>query len=150
MVAKEGCASLASALISNPSHLKELDLTYNHPGESGVKLLSARLEDPHCRLETLRVEHGGKTRIKQGLTKYACELRLVPNTANRLLSLSVGNRKVISVRKPRLYPEQPQRFDAWKQVLCRECLTGRCYWEVEWSGSTAIAATYKGIIRKGE
>ncbi|XP_035379322.1 NACHT, LRR and PYD domains-containing protein 3-like isoform X1 [Electrophorus electricus] len=54
MVTEEGCSSLASALRSNPSHLKELDLTYNHPGESGVKLLSARLEDPHCRLETLR------------------------------------------------------------------------------------------------
>uniref|UniRef100_A0AAY5ET72 SPRY-associated domain-containing protein n=1 Tax=Electrophorus electricus TaxID=8005 RepID=A0AAY5ET72_ELEEL len=55
LVTEEGCSSLASALRSNPSHLKELDLTYNHPGESGVKLLSARLEDPHCRLETLRL-----------------------------------------------------------------------------------------------
>uniref|UniRef100_A0AAY5ESS5 NACHT domain-containing protein n=1 Tax=Electrophorus electricus TaxID=8005 RepID=A0AAY5ESS5_ELEEL len=47
LVTEEGCSSLASALRSNPSQLKELDLTYNHPGESGVKLLSARLEDPH-------------------------------------------------------------------------------------------------------
>ncbi|XP_076850030.1 NLR family CARD domain-containing protein 3-like isoform X3 [Brachyhypopomus gauderio] len=54
LVTEEGCSSLASALSSNPSHLKELDLTYNHPGDSGVKLLSARLEDPHCRLDTLR------------------------------------------------------------------------------------------------
>ncbi|KAG9278179.1 NLR family CARD domain-containing protein 3-like [Astyanax mexicanus] len=53
MITDKGCCSLASALISNPSHLKELDLTYNHPGESGVKLLSARLEDPHCKLEKL-------------------------------------------------------------------------------------------------
>ncbi|KAG9262176.1 NLR family CARD domain-containing protein 3-like, partial [Astyanax mexicanus] len=54
LVTEEGCSSLASALNLNPSHLKELDLTYNHPGESGVNLLSARLEDPHCSLETLR------------------------------------------------------------------------------------------------
>uniref|UniRef100_A0A3B1IKD4 NACHT domain-containing protein n=2 Tax=Astyanax mexicanus TaxID=7994 RepID=A0A3B1IKD4_ASTMX len=53
MITEKGCCSLASALIANPSHLKELDLTYNHPGESGVKLLSARLEDPHCKLEKL-------------------------------------------------------------------------------------------------
>uniref|UniRef100_A0A3B1K0U4 NACHT domain-containing protein n=1 Tax=Astyanax mexicanus TaxID=7994 RepID=A0A3B1K0U4_ASTMX len=53
MITDKGCCSLASALISNPSHLKELDLTYNHPGESGVKLLSARLDDPHCKLEKL-------------------------------------------------------------------------------------------------
>ncbi|XP_056238562.1 NACHT, LRR and PYD domains-containing protein 12-like isoform X3 [Seriola aureovittata] len=53
LVTEEGCASLASALTSNPSHLRELDLSYNHPGDSGVKLLSAGLEDPHWRLETL-------------------------------------------------------------------------------------------------
>ncbi|KAL1277474.1 hypothetical protein QQF64_024147 [Cirrhinus molitorella] len=43
MVTEEGCAALASALSSNPSHLRELDLSYNHPGESGVKLLSITL-----------------------------------------------------------------------------------------------------------
>ncbi|XP_045073692.1 ribonuclease inhibitor-like isoform X4 [Coregonus clupeaformis] len=54
LVTEKGCTFLASALESNPSHLKELDLSFNHPGDSGVKLLSARLEDPHCRLEKLR------------------------------------------------------------------------------------------------
>ncbi|KAI4876821.1 hypothetical protein NFI96_027440, partial [Prochilodus magdalenae] len=54
MVTEEGCSYLDSALSENPSHLKELDLSYNHPGDTGVKLLSARLEDPHCRLDMLR------------------------------------------------------------------------------------------------
>uniref|UniRef100_A0A3B3Q7G5 NACHT LRR and PYD domain-containing protein n=1 Tax=Paramormyrops kingsleyae TaxID=1676925 RepID=A0A3B3Q7G5_9TELE len=53
-VTEAGCASLASALKSNPSHLRELDLSYNHPGESGVRLLSAGLEDPSCKLEKLK------------------------------------------------------------------------------------------------
>uniref|UniRef100_A0A3B3RGL4 NACHT domain-containing protein n=1 Tax=Paramormyrops kingsleyae TaxID=1676925 RepID=A0A3B3RGL4_9TELE len=53
-VTEEGCSSLASALRSNPSHLRELDLSYNHPGDSGVKLLSAVLEDPSCKLEKLK------------------------------------------------------------------------------------------------
>ncbi|KAK0133808.1 NLR family CARD domain-containing protein 3 [Merluccius polli] len=52
MVTQEGCASLASALSSNPSHLRELDLSYNHP--AGDSLLSAGLEDPGWRLDTLR------------------------------------------------------------------------------------------------
>uniref|UniRef100_A0A8C4DS31 Uncharacterized protein n=1 Tax=Dicentrarchus labrax TaxID=13489 RepID=A0A8C4DS31_DICLA len=54
MITEEGCSSLASALRSNPSHLRELDLNYNHPGDSGVELLSAGLEEPHWRLDTLR------------------------------------------------------------------------------------------------
>ena len=54
LITQEGCASLASALSSNPSHLRELDLSYNHPGDSGAALLSAGLEDPRWRLDTLR------------------------------------------------------------------------------------------------
>ncbi|XP_076875792.1 NLR family CARD domain-containing protein 3-like isoform X4 [Brachyhypopomus gauderio] len=149
LVTEEGCSSLASALSSNPSHLKELDLTYNYPGDSGVKLLSARLEDPHCRLDTLRVDHAGKIRLKPGLRKYACELTLDPNTAHTLLSLSEGNKKVTCVEKQQTYPDHPDRFDHWEQVMCRESLTGRCYWEAECSGTAGIAVTYKGISRKG-
>ncbi|XP_076851498.1 NACHT, LRR and PYD domains-containing protein 3-like isoform X3 [Brachyhypopomus gauderio] len=150
LVTEEGCSSLASALSSNPSHLKELDLTYNHPGDSGVKLLSARLEDPHCRLDTLRVDHAGKISLKPGLRKYAYELTLDPNTAHTLLSLSEGNRKVTCVEEQQTYPDHPERFDGWSQVMCRESLTGRCYWEVECSGDAGIAVTYKGISRKGD
>ncbi|KAJ8245560.1 hypothetical protein GJAV_G00272050 [Gymnothorax javanicus] len=44
-VMQRGCDSLASALSSNPSHLRELDLRYNHPGDSGVRALSAAKPD---------------------------------------------------------------------------------------------------------
>ncbi|XP_048854597.1 NACHT, LRR and PYD domains-containing protein 12-like isoform X1 [Brienomyrus brachyistius] len=148
-VTEEGCSSLASALRSNPSHLRELDLSYNHPGDSGVKLLSAVLEDPSCKLEKLNVDHGGECRTRPGLQKYSCQLTLDPNTANRFLSLSGGNRKVTGgAEQP--YPDHPERFDSWNQVLCRESLTGRCYWEAEWDGvAVLIGVTYKGIGRKG-
>uniref|UniRef100_A0A3B4FKY7 FISNA domain-containing protein n=1 Tax=Pundamilia nyererei TaxID=303518 RepID=A0A3B4FKY7_9CICH len=53
-IREKGCISLASALTSNPFSLKELDLSYNCPGDLGAKLLSAKLKDPQCSLETLR------------------------------------------------------------------------------------------------
>ncbi|XP_071380139.1 NACHT, LRR and PYD domains-containing protein 3-like isoform X2 [Centroberyx affinis] len=149
LLTEEGCASLASALSSNPSHLRELDLSCNHPGASGVKLLSAGLEDPHWRLDSLSVDHGGVQRLKPGLRKYACELTLDPNTANRNLFLS-EDRKVTKVREEQPYPDHPERFDYWEQLLCRNGLTGRCYWEVEWEGVVHIGVTYKGISRRGE
>ncbi|XP_078140919.1 NACHT, LRR and PYD domains-containing protein 3-like [Centroberyx gerrardi] len=150
LLTEEGCASLASALSSNPSHLRELDLSYNHPGASGVKLLSAGLEDPHWRLDSLSVDHGGEQRLKPGLRKYACELTLDPNTAHRNLFLSEDNRKVTAVREEQPHPDHPERFDYWKQLLCRNGLTGRCYWEVERKGGVHIGVTYRGIRRRGE
>ncbi|XP_051742897.1 uncharacterized protein LOC127508712 isoform X15 [Ctenopharyngodon idella] len=53
-VTEEGYKALASALRSNPSHLIELDLTGNDPGQSGVKELNDLLQDPNCQLKTLR------------------------------------------------------------------------------------------------
>ncbi|XP_073700318.1 NACHT, LRR and PYD domains-containing protein 12-like [Garra rufa] len=149
MVTEEGCGYVASALSSNPLHLRELDLTYNHPGESGVKLLSEKLEDPKYRLDKLSVDHGGQSRITAGLNKYGCFLTLDPNTANNELILSEENRKVTYMEKDQSYPDHPERFDVY-QILCRESLTGRCYWEAEWTGAEAvISVTYKGIGRKG-
>ncbi|XDV33356.1 hypothetical protein PO909_003785, partial [Leuciscus waleckii] len=52
-VTDEGCAALASALRSNPSHLRKLDLSKNNLGDSGVKLLKDLEDDPHYKLETL-------------------------------------------------------------------------------------------------
>ncbi|XP_067357050.1 NLR family CARD domain-containing protein 3-like isoform X1 [Channa argus] len=145
LVTEEGCASLASALSSNPSHLRELDLSYNHPGDSGVKLLSA----PQWRLYTLRVEPGGERWLRPGLRKYFCQHTIDTNTVNRKLQLSDNNRKVKYVEEDQLYPDHPERFDH-HQLLCSDGLTGRCYWEVEWSGNVDVSVSYRGIGRKGQ
>ncbi len=49
------------------------------------------------------------------------------------------------------YPDHPDRFSYWPQVLCRESVCGCCYWELEWSGDNGvhISVSYKRISRKG-
>ncbi|XP_044226069.1 NLR family CARD domain-containing protein 3-like [Thunnus albacares] len=148
LITEEGCAFLASALSSNPSHLREMDMSNNNLQSSGVKRLSVGLESPHCALETLRLQPAGVRWLTPGLRKYFCRLTLDPNTVNRNLKLSDNNRKVTHVKEDQSYPDHPDRFDDC-QLLCRNDLTGRCYWEVEWRGDVYISVSYRGISRKG-
>ncbi|XP_030609784.1 tripartite motif-containing protein 16-like [Archocentrus centrarchus] len=91
---------------------------------------------------------GPKTRA--GLLKYSCKITLDPNTAHRHLLLSEGNRKAIRKTQTQSHSGHPDRFTHWCQVLSRESLTGRCYWEVEWRGEGIhIAVAYKDISRAG-
>ncbi|XP_028317606.1 NLR family CARD domain-containing protein 3-like [Gouania willdenowi] len=141
LITEVGGASLAAALSSNSSSVRELDLSYNHPGDSAVKLLSQRLN-------TLRADHGGERRIKAGLRKYFCHIDLDTNSINTNLRLSENNRTVTRVKQEELYPYHHDRFDYY-QVLCSSGLTGRCYWEVERNRDVYIAVSYRGIRRKG-
>ncbi|XP_067284386.1 NLR family CARD domain-containing protein 3-like isoform X2 [Pseudorasbora parva] len=143
MVTEEGCGYVSSALGLNPSHLRNLDLSYNHPGESGVKLLNNILKDTNYKLKILNLDHGGHSRVRPGLKKYVCDLTLDPNTAHNQLVLSEGNRKATSEKGHHPYPDHPERFVHNEQVLCQESLTGRCYWEVTWIGSGHVAVTHK-------
>ncbi|XP_038159318.1 uncharacterized protein LOC119795395 [Cyprinodon tularosa] len=129
LITEEGCAFLATALSSNPSHLRDLDLSYNHPGEDGEKLMTARLEDGRSRLETLRMEPAGVQYLKPGLRKC---------------------KKVTHEEEDQLYSDHPDRFDWCRQLLCRDALFGRCYWEVERKGRVHVSVTYRGIGRKGD
>nr|XP_033933990.1 stonustoxin subunit beta-like [Pseudochaenichthys georgianus] len=96
-----------------------------------------------------KVDHGGEQRLKPGLRKYACELTLDPNTAHIRLKLSDNNREVTCVREKQRCPDRPERSSDWEQLMCREALTGRCYWEVEWRGGVYVSVTYRGISRRG-
>uniref|UniRef100_A0A673CDJ3 B30.2/SPRY domain-containing protein n=1 Tax=Sphaeramia orbicularis TaxID=375764 RepID=A0A673CDJ3_9TELE len=149
LITEEGCSSLVSTLQSNPSHLRLLDLSYNHPGASGQELC-ALVEDPHWTLDTVRLEPSGVRWLKPGLRKYFCELTLDPNTANEKLKLSENNKKVEGVEEVQSYPDHQDRFEGLPQLMCSTGLTGRCYWEVQWSGEVWIAVTYRGIRRKGK
>ncbi|KAL4007568.1 hypothetical protein ACER0C_001420 [Sarotherodon galilaeus] len=89
-------------------------------------------------------------KTRAGFLKYSHEITLDPNTAHRRLLLSEGNRKVTSMKQQQSYSDHPDRFTGWEEVLSRESLTGRCYWEVEWRGGVVrVAVAYKNISRAG-
>ncbi|XP_059197115.1 tripartite motif-containing protein 16-like [Centropristis striata] len=89
-----------------------------------------------------------KTRAE--FLQYSCEIILDPNTAHRLLLLSEGNRKVTLTSQQQSYSHHPDRFTAWPQVLSRESLNGRCYWEVERRGRGVYVAVSYNDIRRAE
>ncbi|XP_050925741.1 tripartite motif-containing protein 16 isoform X2 [Lates calcarifer] len=89
-----------------------------------------------------------KTRAE--FLRYSQEITLDPNTVKTHLLLSEENRRATLTCKQQSYSNHPDRFTKWCQVLSRESLTGRCYWEVEWTGrGVHVAVAYKNIRRAG-
>ncbi|KAF4086350.1 hypothetical protein AMELA_G00105310 [Ameiurus melas] len=88
--------------------------------------------------------------LREDFLHYFCYLTLDPNTVHPNLILSEENRAVTWSETDQRYSDHPERFDSWSQVLCKESVCGRCYWEVEWSGYfVSISVSYKEISRKG-
>ncbi|KAL0150655.1 hypothetical protein M9458_054072, partial [Cirrhinus mrigala] len=83
--------------------------------------------------------------------QYSRQLTLDLNTAYKRLHLSENNRVITYTGTVQSYPDHSDRFDYFLQVLCRESVCGRCYWELEWSGDKGarISVSYKSISRKG-
>ncbi|KAF7647484.1 hypothetical protein LDENG_00171790, partial [Lucifuga dentata] len=89
-------------------------------------------KEPKTRKESF-VKEEPKTR--EDFSKYFCQLTLDVNSVHPNLHLSEGNRTATMKSELKSYPEHPDRFVHWQQVLCRESLSSRCYWEVEWKGT---------------
>ncbi|KAM8881649.1 stonustoxin subunit beta-like [Synchiropus picturatus] len=92
---------------------------------------------------------GGEPQTRAEFLRFSRDITLDPNTAHAELLLSEGNRKVTYSWKDQSPPHHPDRFTDYFQVLSKEPLTGRCYWEVEWRGEVAVAVSYKNISRSG-
>uniref|UniRef100_A0A3B4GX84 B30.2/SPRY domain-containing protein n=1 Tax=Pundamilia nyererei TaxID=303518 RepID=A0A3B4GX84_9CICH len=154
------CEDLSTVVSSQSSSLRELDMSNNDLQDSGVKLLCAGIASQHCKLEKLRsdqdyfsfkndqVEPAGVRWLRPGLRKYSCQLTIDKNTVHRNLKLSDNNRKVTYVKEVQSYPDHPDTFDVYPQLLCRNGLSRRCYWEVEWRGRVEISVSYRRIRRK--
>ncbi|XP_016348894.1 finTRIM family, member 54 [Sinocyclocheilus anshuiensis] len=90
-------------------------------------------------------------RNRNQILQYSHKLSMDSNTMNETLLLSGGNSVATNTGKVQLYPKHPDRFDCWPQVLCKESVCGRAYWEFDWSGTAGVGVSlaYKSICRKG-
>lgn len=100
--------------------------------------------------QVLILDGGTKKQLKSFFSD-AQELTVNMNTAHSELSFSEDKKKMKRLEESQKYPDNPERFEDWGQVLCNEGLRDRCYWEIEWSGEwMGIGVAYKGISRKGK
>ncbi|CAJ1059516.1 tripartite motif-containing protein 16-like [Xyrichtys novacula] len=101
-------------------------------------------------VDVLLSEPEPEPKTRADFLKYSQRITLDPNTVNRRLLLSDGNRRATWTEQRQSYPDHPDRFTGCFQVLSRESLTGRCYWEVDWRGNWVyVAVAYKTIRRDG-
>ncbi|XP_060933070.1 tripartite motif-containing protein 16-like [Limanda limanda] len=122
---------------------------------AAVSQVRGRLQDTLSETETeiLRIVSQVDVLLRQpepetraDFLRYSQEITLDPNTAYKRLLLSEGNRKVTRMSEHQSYSDHPHRFTHWPQVLSRESLPGRCYWEVEVGGEVVgVAVAYKNI-----
>ncbi|XP_051242636.1 tripartite motif-containing protein 16 isoform X2 [Dicentrarchus labrax] len=144
-----------SALSESTSSINIRPLRYFEDVTAAVSELRDKLQDvlrekwtnvslTVTEVDVLLPQPEPKTRA--GFLQYSLEITLDPNTAHTKLLLSEGNRKITN--EPQSYCNHPDRFTSSRQVLSRESLTGRCYWEVEWRAEEInIAVAYKNIRR---
>ncbi|XP_069573207.1 tripartite motif-containing protein 16-like [Brachyistius frenatus] len=138
---------------SNNSPLRYFEELAGAVTEAGDKL-HALLND-ECQKISLAVNKADvllpqkEPKTREEFLKYSHHITMDPDTAHTYLSLSDGNRKATLTKTDKSLSSDPNRFGERWQVLCREALTGRCYWEVKLSGKIHVAVAYKDIGRKG-
>ncbi|KAM9391540.1 tripartite motif-containing protein 16-like [Pholidichthys leucotaenia] len=145
-----------SALRESPysSSIHVGPLSYFEDVTAAVSEVRDKLQDilteTWTNISELRLTPPPEPKTREEFFQHSREITLDPNTAHNRLELSEGNRKVTNMGQPRSYPEHPDRFRVWLQVLSRESLSERCYWEVEWrTGGVSVAVAYKDMKRAG-
>ncbi|XP_051742740.1 tripartite motif-containing protein 16-like isoform X5 [Ctenopharyngodon idella] len=118
-----------------------------------LQFCSEETEKISGRVKTIQIILAPENQTREEFLQYSRLLTLDLNSVNNWLRLSEGNTVITGTDTNQCYPDHPDRFNHWMQTLCVESVTGRCYWEVEWSGDgksgVAISVTYKSIGRKG-
>nr|XP_055059022.1 tripartite motif-containing protein 16-like [Misgurnus anguillicaudatus] len=144
--------SKVSHNITDSSQLSFDDVgkSFSELKEKIENLYSEEIEKISDRVSNISVVRPNVPRSRKEFLQYSRQFTLDSNTVNHNLHLSDENKVATYTYTNQQYPDHPERFDYCPQVLCKESVTGRCYWEVEWNGSNGvyISVSYKSISRK--
>ncbi|XP_062846283.1 tripartite motif-containing protein 16-like, partial [Trichomycterus rosablanca] len=148
--APAGSAESASITISPFLSFDDVTKSVSQLREKVEEFWKEQCEKIPDEVKKVRITSPPEPEIREDFLQYVCRFTLDPNTVNKNLRLSEEN-KVATCSRTLQYPDHPDRFNIYSQVVCRESVSGRCYWEVEWSGNdwVFIAVSYKSISRKG-
>ncbi|KTG43460.1 hypothetical protein cypCar_00010063 [Cyprinus carpio] len=144
---------ISPAVLVNPDFSFEMvskKLTYL--SEDIKDLCQKKMEKLSKKVTNLKFIPTPEPKIREQFLEYSGPLTLDQNTAHRNLSVSSETGEVTCSRTSLSVPDHPERFDSYYQVLCRESVSGRCYFEAEWSGKgpVHIAVSSEDISRKGK
>ncbi|XP_062865281.1 tripartite motif-containing protein 16-like, partial [Trichomycterus rosablanca] len=149
--APAGSAESAAITISPFLSFNDVTKSVSQLREKVEEFWKEQCEKIPDEVKKVRITSPPEPEIREDFLQHVCRFTLDPNTVNKNLRLSEENKVVTCSRTLQSYPDHPDRFDYYPQVVCRESVSGRCYWEVEWSGNygVCIAVSYKSISRKG-
>ncbi|XP_016096841.1 tripartite motif-containing protein 16-like [Sinocyclocheilus grahami] len=145
-----GSTDTPSITVSSRLSFDDIGKSVSHLREKLEHFCREEIEKISGQLTYIEIFPTPELKSREEFLQYSHQFTLEINTVHKRICLSEGNRVITYTDTVQPYPDHPDRFDTVEQVLCRESVCGRRYWEVEWSGKVGISVSYKRISRKGE
>ncbi|XP_017539338.1 tripartite motif-containing protein 16-like [Pygocentrus nattereri] len=152
LLAPSGSEDVPTITVSSDLSFEEVAKCVSQIKEKLEELWKEEFKKASVEVKQVHIIPPPEPQNREDFLEYFCQLTLDPKTANNHLHLSEGNTVVTYNDSVQSYPDHPERFDEWRQVMCLESVRGRSYWEAECGGTGGvdIAVTYKSISRKGK
>ncbi|XP_048018265.1 tripartite motif-containing protein 16-like [Megalobrama amblycephala] len=141
---------VSSVKVSSVLSYKDVRKPVSQLKEKLEKFCKEEMKKISSRVRNINIISSNEPKTRKEFLQYSHQLTLDLNTVNKQVHLSEDNTVAAYTDTVQAYPDHPDRFDVWPQVLCRESVCGRCYWEVESSNGMGISVSYKSIRRKGK
>ncbi|XP_067308685.1 LOW QUALITY PROTEIN: finTRIM family, member 16 [Pseudorasbora parva] len=145
-----GSTDSLSITVSSRLSFDDVCKSVSHLREKLEHFCREEIEKISDMVKYIEIVSNSEPKTREEFLQYFRRFTLDANTVYKYICLSEENRMITETNTDQGYPDHPDRFDSLTQVLCRESVCGRCYWEVEWNGrGVCISVSYKSVSRKG-